>query len=79
MERAEFLKKCKECAMMCSEGMQGMKVDVPAEMQVEFNGLMYYPKAYELSFNMDGSVKHMAVIHDLKVNSVIYVPLKDIR
>ncbi len=79
MDRTEYLNKCKECAMICDEGLYAVKVDVPERLQVEYKGIKYYPVAYELSFNKDGSVRHVAIIHDLKANSVCHVALKDVE
>ncbi len=79
MDRTNYLNLCKECAMMCDEGLYRMKVDVPERLQVEYNGVKYYPVGYELSFNKDGSVRHVAIIHDLKANSVCHVALKDVK
>ncbi len=79
MDRTEYLNKCKECAMICDEGLYRMKVDVPERLQVEYKGVKYYPVGYELSFNKDGSVRHVAIIHDLKANSVCHVALNDVK
>ena len=78
MDRTDYLNKCKECAMMCDEGMFGMKVNVPKHLQVEWKNVNYYPVGYELSFRKDGTVRHEAIIHDLKANSICHVPLQDI-
>lgn len=79
MDRNKYLTLCKECAMMCDEGMYHMKINVPESLQVEFNGAKYYPVGYELSYNKDGTVCHEAIIHDLKANSICHVPLKDLK
>ena len=78
MDRTDYLNKYKECAMMCDEGMFGMKVNVPKHLQVEWKNVKYYPVGYELSFRKDGTVRHEAIIHDLKANSICHVPLQDI-
>lgn len=78
MDRTDYLNKCKECAMMCDEGMFGMKVNVPKHLQVEWKNVKYYPVGYELSFRKDGTVRHEAIIHDLKANSICHAPLQDI-
>lgn len=56
-----------------------MKINVPERLQVEYKGVKYYPQAYELGFNRDGSVRHVAIIHDLKANSICHVALKDVK
>ena len=79
MDRTNYLNLCKECAMICDEGLYGMKINVPERLQVEYKGIKDYPVGYELSFNRDGSVRHVAIIHDLKANSACHVALKDIK
>lgn len=79
MERSKYLQKCKECAMIKERGYYGVLKAVPDDLRVVWNGAEYYPISYELGFGEDGTVRHIAVIHDLKVNSVCYVPLKDVR
>ena len=79
MDRTDYLNKCKECAMICDERLYGMKINVPERLQVEYKGIKYYPVGYELSFNRDGSVRHVAIIHDLKANSICHAALKDIK
>ena len=56
-----------------------MKINVPERLQVEYKGIKYYPVGYELSFKRDGSVCHVAIIHDLKANSICHAALKDIK
>lgn len=79
MDRTNYLNLCKECAMICNEGLYGMKIDVPEHLQVEYQGRKYYPDAYELSFKKDGSVRHIAVLHALTANSICSAPLQDIK
>jgi len=79
MDRTKYLNLCKECAMMCDEGLYYMKINVPERLQVEWDGRKYYPQGYELSFNRDGSVRHIAIIHSLTANSICHVPLNDVK
>ena len=79
MDRTKYLNLCKECAMICDEGLYKMKTNVPDHLQVEYKGIKHYPVGYELSFNNDGSVRHVAIIHDLKTNSVCHAALKDVK
>lgn len=53
--------------------------NVPEKLRVRYKGLEYYPVKYELSFRRDGSVRHTAVIHELKANAVWYVDLASIE
>ena len=76
--RNEYLRKCKECAMICEEGLCYAKINVPQHLKVRYKGAEYYPFAYELSFGRDGTAQHFAVLHDLKANAVYHVPLVDV-
>lgn len=70
---------CRECAMMKEKGLFGIPKNVPDRLRVIYKGIEYYPQSYELGFNEDGTVKHTAIIHDLKINSICCVPLKDVK
>lgn len=79
MDRTQYLNLCKECAMMCDEGLYKVKINVPERLHVAYKGVKYYPAGYELSFNRDGSVRHVAILHDLKANSIWRVPLQEVE
>lgn len=74
MDRAEYLQMCQKVSMLKS-GLCGIKENVPPELLVMHNGVVYYPYAYELSFN-NGTTIHKAILHDLKVNSITYASLE---
>lgn len=78
MQRNEFLTLCREIAKLES-GIYGIKLNIPNEYRVVFNGIEYYPLKYEMSFDKKGSVVDTAVLHDLKTNSIMYVPMKDVK
>ena len=61
---------------MLKNGICGIKENVPDELIVVYNGIKYYPTAYELSFDDKGNVRHMAILHDLKTNSITNADLK---
>lgn len=79
MDRTNYLNLCKECAMICDEGLYAVKVDVPERLRVEYKGAKYYPVGYQLAFKRDGSVIHTAILHDLNANCMAYVPLQDVK
>ncbi len=62
MDRTEFLNLCKKASILLP--------NIPADCLVEYDGITYYPQAYELSFDK-GETRHVAVLHDLKANSVM--------
>ena len=65
MDRTEYLNLCKKVSVLGS---------VPSDCLVEYNGVTYYPQAYQLSFSK-GTTVHTAILHDLKANSVMCCPL----
>ena len=68
MDRTEFLKMCQKCSILPS-GILRLKENVPDELNVIHNGIVYYPVAYELSFD-NGQPTHTAILHDLQANSI---------
>lgn len=77
MERLEYLKKCQKCAVLKEFGQ--IKQNVPNELKVTANDIVYYPVAYELRFDKQGNPIHTAVLHDLKARSVTYCPLEGVK
>jgi hypothetical protein len=65
MDRTEYLNLCKKVSEL---------PHIPDDCLVEYEGVTYYPKAYQLSFN-NGTTVHTAILHDVKAKSVMYCPL----
>lgn len=75
MQRDIFLQMCQKVSVL-KNGICGIKENVPDELMVVYNGIKYYPTAYELSFDDKGNVRHTAILHDLKANSIMNVDLE---
>ena len=75
MQRTEYLELCQKVSVL-KNGICGIKENVPDELTVVYNGIKYYPVAYELSFDDKGSVRHAAILHDLKSNSITNADLE---
>lgn len=73
MDRKLYLELCQKVSVL-KNGICGIKENVPDELMVVYNGIKYYPTAYELSFDK-GQPVHTAIIHDLKANSIMNVDL----
>ena len=56
-----------------------IKGNVPNELKIKYNGILYYPKSYTIEFDKFGNIIHTAILHDLNSNSVISCDLKDIE
>ena len=77
IERTLFLQMCQRVSML-KNGICGIKENVPDELKVIHNGIVYYPVAYELSFDK-GQTVHKAILHDLKANSITYADLGKVK
>ena len=74
MDRKLYIELCQKVSMLKS-GICGVKENVPDELKVVHNGIVYYPVAYELSFN-NGETQHTAILHDLKANAITHADLR---
>ena len=78
IERIEFLRMCQKVSVL-KNGVCGIKENVPDELMVVYNGINYYPVAYELSFDDKGNARHTAILHDLNANSIINADLTKVK
>lgn len=74
MDRTEFLQMAQKVSVL-KNGICGIKENVPDELIVVCSGIKYYPVAYKLSFDDKGNVRHTAILHDLKANSIMNADL----
>ncbi len=63
MDRTEYLKMC-QLVSVCENGICGIKKNLPDDLKVVCNGVVYYPISYELAFE-NGNPKHIAHLHCL--------------
>ena len=66
MDRNDFFKACQSHA-------------IGKNTAVSFDGIEYYPIAYQLAYNADGTVRHTAVLQDVKSRALIYCRLQDVQ
>ena len=78
MHRTAYLELCQKVSVL-KNGICGIKENVPDELMVVYNGIEYYPTSYELSFDDKGNVRHTAILHDLKANSIINADLRKVK
>ena len=69
MDRSKFLEMCRKVAVL-PDGIGGVK-KVPPELHLKYKDMTFYPVGYKLTFTKDGKPLHTAILHDLKVNSLI--------
>lgn len=67
MDRKEYLKICQQNAIG-----KVMK-------KVRFDGIEFYPFAYQMSFDSEGNPQNIAVLKDVKANSVCYAKLEKVE
>lgn len=63
MDRKLYLELCQKVSMLKS-GICGIKKNLPDDLKVVCNGVIYYPISYELAFE-NGHPKHIAHLHCL--------------
>ena len=66
MERNDFFKACQSQA-------------IGKTVTVEYDSIAYYPIAYQLAYNADGTVRHTAVLQDVKSKALVYCRLQDVQ
>lgn len=74
MERNEFLKMCQKVSVL-PDGVMHTKKNVPDDLLVEYENHQYYPEYLEIKFD-NGKVRNIAVLHELKANCRMCVPLE---
>lgn len=77
MERNDFLKLCQKVSVL-PDGIMHTKRVVPKDLLVEHNNHQYYPEYLEIKFD-NGQVRNIAVLHELKANCRVCVPLEDVK
>ena len=77
MERKIFLKMCERVSALPA-GVGGVPKRIPNDLLVVYKKSKYFPFYYEMKFK-NGEYYEIAVLHDLKANSVLHVPLEKIK
>ena len=77
MDRTEFFEMCRDVAIIPS-GVSGVK-NVPPKLHVKFDDMTFYPVGYKVYYNKRGKLKHVAILHDLKANSVVECDLSKVE
>jgi hypothetical protein len=75
MERKLFLDLCQKYAVLAPFIKVDENIDIPEDLLVCCDGFLYYPVAYKLMFNPDGSVMHIAVLKERNANCIREVEL----
>lgn len=74
MNRNDFLRMCQRVSML-PDGVMHTKNNVPKDLLVEYENHQYYPEYLEIEFD-NGQVRNIAVLHELKANCRLCVPLE---
>lgn len=78
MDRNIFLQMCQKVSVLKS-GVLGIKENVPDELKVIYNDIVYYPVAYVLTFDEKGNPQHDVILHDLRANSIAQGKLERVK
>ena len=77
MDRKEFLQICQRVSVLPETTMH-IKTEIPPELTVLYEGIQFYPVAYEMSFK-GGISQHTAILHDMKANNIVKVNLERVK
>ena len=77
IDRTEFLKLCQKVSALPETTMH-IKTEIPPELTVLYEGVQFYPIAYEMSFK-GGISQHTAILHDMKAHSIVKVDLEKVK
>lgn len=77
MERKQFLEMCQKVSAL-PETTIHIKTAIPPELTVLYEGIQFYPIAYEMSFK-SGISQHTAILHDMKAHNIAKVDLRKVE
>lgn len=77
MERKEYWELCRRVALI-PQGPEYAK-PVPDSLRVMYDGITYYPVAYEVRWDSRGEPYQRAILHDLEANSTTTCDLERVR
>ena len=79
MEKKKYFELCQKVSVL-PQGIGGIKQNVPEALCVMYRGVKLYPYAYMLAFDeVTGEPMHVAVLHDMEINSVRHVALAKVE
>ena len=78
MDRKFYIELCQKVSVLKS-GVLGIKQNVPDELKIIYNGIVYYPVAYVLTFDEKGNPQHDVILHDLRANSIAQGKLERVK
>lgn len=78
IDRKLYLEMCQAVSVLPST-ILGIKRNVPDDLKVIYNDVVYYPISIEIGFNEESKVINTAIIHSLIANSVVKTNLGDLE
>ena len=77
MDRNEYIGRCKNAAYKIANNKTFTKINWETELDlVSYNGTLYAPLSYKISFDNKGLPRHSCEILDLKSNTMLVVLLE---
>jgi len=77
MDRRDYWELCRRVALI-PQGPEYAK-PVPEELHVVYDGIEYYPVAYEVRWDSHGEPYQRAIMHDLAADSTTVGELERVR
>lgn len=78
MDRTEFFKMAQKVAVYTNR-CRDLSKPLLDDCIVVCDGIKYYPQFVEIGYDEKGRVLNIAILHDLKSNSIQYSNLENIR
>lgn len=78
MDRTEFFKMAQKVAVYTNR-CRDLSKPLLDDCIVVNDGIKYYPQFVEIGYDEKGRVLNIAILHDLKSNSIQYSNLENIR
>jgi hypothetical protein len=75
MDRAEFFSMAQKATVYTGD-FKDLAKPVEETLLVVFKEIKYYPRSIEIGYKKSGKVKNTAILHDLKVNALVYADLE---
>lgn len=78
MDRTEFLIMAQRVAVYTKK-FKDLSKPLLDDCIVIHNEIKYYPQSVQVGYNQIGNVENIAILHDLKRNSVTYANLERVK
>lgn len=78
MERKEFFELAQKVTVYTKQ-FRDLSKPLLTDCIVKYGGIGYYPQSLQVGYDKHGNVENVALLHDLKANSITYVRLERVE